>query len=301
LNLTVLGSQGAIPKKGMYSTCFLLNIAKTNVLIDCCEGVQFQLRKNKIKFSRIDIILISHAHGDHYFGLIGLISTMSLLRREKKLSVYCPTSVLKIIQAHIKFSKMKLSYELELHALTKNKSVNVFENDYFNILTIPLNHSIYTNGFLFKEKPKKRKLILESALENDIDKIYFNKLTKGYNVKNRKGVEISFLKVTKDGDKPKSFAYCSDTAYSDKIIDYIQNVDLLYCETTYLLNDQDKAIKTLHSTTIDAGTLATKSNVGKLLIGHFSSRYENNDLFYKETHSIFPNVILSEEGKKIDI
>ena len=301
MNLTVLGSQGAIPKIGMYSTSLLLQISNYDILIDCCEGVQFQIRKNKIKFSRIEIILISHAHGDHYFGLIGLISTLSLLRRNKKLTVFCPTSVLKIIQAHIKYSKIKLTYELNLIGLTENKMINIFENDNFLIDSFPLNHSIYTNGFLIKEKIKKRKLILEKALQFDIDKIYFNKLTKGYNVLNSNGIEINHLDVTTEGDKPKSFAYCSDTAYSDKLIDYVKNVDLLYCETTFLSADKERAKKTFHSTTIDAGILAKKSNVRKLLIGHFSSRYENYDLFKKEVSDIFPTVILSEEGKKIDL
>ena len=301
MNLTILGSQGAIPKIGMYSTSLLLQISKYNILIDCCEGVQFQLRKNKIRLSKIEIILISHAHGDHYFGLIGLISTLSLLKRTKKLTVFCPTSVLKIIQAHIKFSQMKLNYELNLIGLTENKMINIFENDVFFIKSFPLNHSIYTNGFLIKEKIRKRKLILEKALHFDIDKIYFNKLTKGQNVLNSKGVEINYLDVTIEGDKPKSFAYCSDTAYNDDLINYVQDVDLLYCETTFLSNDQEKAINTLHSTTADAGKLAKKSNVKQLLIGHFSSRYDNYDLFLKEVSEIFPRVLLSEEGKKIDI
>ena len=301
MNLTILGSQGAIPKIGMYSTSLLLQISKYNILIDCCEGIQFQLRKNKIRLSRIEIILISHAHGDHYFGLIGLISTLSLLKRTKKLTVFCPTSVLKIIQAHIKFSKMKLNYELNLIGLTENKIIKIFENDDFFIKSFPLHHSIYTNGFLLKEKIKKRKLILDKALQFEINKIYFNKLTKGQNVFNSKGNEINYLDVTKEGDKPKSFAYCSDTAYSDDLINYVQDVDLLYYETTFLSKDQEKATNTLHSTTTDAGKLAKKSNVKKLLIGHFSSRYDNYDLFIKEVNAIFPRVILAEEGKKIDV
>ena len=301
MKVTVLGSQGAIPKAGLFSSSLLLNVSNTNILIDCCEGAQFQLRKNKIKLSKIEIILISHAHGDHYFGLIGLISTLSLMKRDKKLTLFCPLSVLKIVQAHLKFSKMNLSYELEMKVLNNQSRIKILENNQFSIYAFPLKHSIYTNGFLIKEKEKKRKLILEKALEKNIDKIYYNKLTKKENVINNDGVEIDYKDVTKPGEKPKAFAYCSDTAYFDELINYIKGVDLLYCETTFLEKDKDKADLTLHSTSKDAATLAKKGRVKKLLIGHFSSRYDDNNDFITEAASIFENVIISEEGKKIDV
>ena len=301
MKVTVLGSQGAIPKAGLFSSSLLLNVSNTNILIDCCEGAQFQLRKNKIKLSKIEIILISHAHGDHYFGLIGLISTLSLMKRDKKLTLFCPLSVLKIVQAHLKFSKMNLSYELEMKVLNNQSRINILENNQFSIYAFPLKHSIYTNGFLIKEKEKKRKLILEKALEKNIDKIYYNKLTKKENVINNDGVEIDYKDVTKPGEKPKAFAYCSDTAYFDELINYIKGVDLLYCETTFLEKDKDKADLTLHSTSKDAATLAKKGRVKKLLIGHFSSRYDDNNDFITEVASLFENVIISEEGKKIDV
>ena len=301
MKVTVLGSQGAIPKVGLFSTSLILNVCNSYVLIDCCEGVQNQLRKNKIKFSKIEIILISHAHGDHYFGLIGLISTLSLLKRDKKLTVFCPLSVFKIIQAHLKFSKMNISYELDLKVLNNTSKINIFNNNHFLIEAFPLKHSIYTNGFLIREKEKKRKLILQKALDKNIDKTYFNKLTNRENVINNDGIEINYLDVTKEGDKAKAFAYCSDTAYFDELIDNIKGVDLLYCETTFLKKDKDKATVTLHSTTIDAATLAKKGNVKKLLIGHFSSRYDDYNDFITEVATIFQNVIISEEGKKIEV
>ena len=301
MKVTVLGSQGAIPKVGLFSTSLILNVCNSYVLIDCCEGVQQQLRKNKIKFSKIEIILISHAHGDHYFGLIGLISTLSLLKRDKKLTVFCPLSVFKIIQAHLKFSKMNLSYELDLKVLNNTSKINIFNNNHFSIEAFPLKHSIYTNGFLIREKEKKRKLLLQKAIDKNIDKIYFNKLTNRENVINNDGIEINYLDVTKEGDKAKAFAYCSDTAYFDELINNIKGVDLLYCETTFLKKDKDKATVTLHSTTIDAATLAKKGNVKKLLIGHFSSRYDDYNDFITEVATIFKNVIISEEGKKIEV
>ncbi len=301
MKVTVLGSQGAIPKVGLFSTSLILNVCNSYVLIDCCEGVQNQLRKNKIKFSKIEIILISHAHGDHYFGLIGLISTLSLLKRDKKLTVFCPLSVFKIIQAHLKFSKMNISYELDLKVLNNTSKINIFNNNHFSIEAFPLKHSIYTNGFLIREKEKKRRLILQKALYKNIDKIYFNKLTDRENVINNDGIEINYLDVTKEGDKAKAFAYCSDTTYFDELINNIKGVDLLYCETTFLKKDKDKATVTLHSTTIDAATLAKKGNVKKLLIGHFSSRYDDYNDFITEVATIFKNVIISEEGKKIEV
>ena len=301
MNITVLGSQGAIPKLGKYSSSLLLNISNSYILIDCCEGVQFQLRKNKIKLSKIDIILISHAHGDHYFGLIGLISTLSLIKRKNKLKVFCPTSVLKIIQAHIKFSKMSLNYELDLISLNSQNEKNIYENQSFTIKTFPLKHSVYTNGFRIEEKKKRRKLLLDKALQYKIDKVYFNKLTKSENVFNSEGKEISYLEVTNEGPKPKSFAYCSDTAYFKELVNYITDVDLLYCETTFLEKDRDKALRTFHSTTIDAAKLAKKGRVKQLLIGHFSSRYDDYSMFFNEVFSIFENVIISEEGKKVQV
>lgn len=301
MNITVLGSQGAIPKLGKYSSSLLLNISNSYILIDCCEGVQFQLRKNKIKLSKIDIILISHAHGDHYFGLIGLISTLSLIKRKNKLKVFCPTSVLKIIQAHIKFSKMSLNYELDLISLNSQNEKNIYENPSFTIKTFPLKHSVYTNGFRIEEKKKRRKLLLDKALQYKIDKVYFNKLTKSENVFNSEGKEISYLEVTNEGPKPKSFAYCSDTAYFKELVNYITDVDLLYCETTFLEKDRDKALRTFHSTTTDAAKLAKKGRVKQLLIGHFSSRYDDYSMFFNEVFSIFENVIISEEGKKVQV
>ena len=297
----VLGSQGAIPKVGLFSSSLVLNVSRTNILIDCCEGAQFQLRKNKIKLSKIEIILISHAHGDHYFGLIGLISTLSLMKRDKKLTLFCPLSVLKIVQAHLKYSNMNLSYELEMKVLNNQSKIKILDNNQFSIYAFPLKHSVYTNGFLIREKEKKRKLILEKALENNIDKIYFNKLTKRENVINNDGVEINYMDVTKPAEKPRAFAYCSDTAYFDELINYIKGVDLLYCETTFLKKDKDKAALTLHSTTLDAATLAKKGRVKKLLIGHFSSRYDDYNDFISEVVTIFKNVVISEEGKKIEV
>ena len=285
----------------MYSSSQILYIKNKYILIDCPEGIQFQLKNFRIKFSKIDFIVISHAHGDHYFGLIGLISTYSLLRRKNKLTVFCPRVVSEIINTQMKISSMFLSYELEIIELNSNDSEKIYESNDFSISTIPLKHSIYCNGFLIQEKNNKRKLNVDLATKLNINKVYYNKLTKGENVFNEKGDEINYREVTFEGPKNKSYAYCSDTTYYPSIIEKISHVDLLYHESTFLEKDKEKAKLTMHSTAIDAAKIARDARVNKLIIGHFSSRYENLDLFISEVKQIFQNVELAFDGKDIDI
>ena len=301
MKLKILGSQGALPKRGMYSSSQILNIKNKHILIDCPEGIQFQLKNFRIKFSKIDFILISHAHGDHYFGLIGLISTYSLLRRKNKLTLFCPEVVSKVIHSQIKISSMFLSYELEVIELKSNDSEKIYESNDFSVSTIPLKHSIYCNGFLFQEKNNKRKLNVDLAMKLNINKVYYNKLTKGENVFNEKGEEIDYREVTSKGLKNKSYAYCSDTTYNPSIIENISNVDVLYHESTFLEKDREKAKLTMHSTAMDAAKIARDAQVNKLIIGHFSSRYENLDLFVNEVKEVFQNIELAFDGKDIDI
>ena len=285
----------------MYSSSQILTIKNNHILIDCPEGIQFQLKNFRIKFSKIDFILISHAHGDHYFGLIGLISTYSLLRRKNKLTVFCPRVVSETVNTQMKISSMFLSYELEIIELNSNDSEIIYESNDFSISTIPLKHSIYCNGFLFREKNNKRKLNIDLATKLNINKVYYNKLTKGENVFNEKGDEINYREVTSKGSKNKSYAYCSDTTYYTSIIEKISHVDLLYHESTFLEKDREKAKLTMHSTAMDAAKIARDAQVNKLIIGHFSSRYENLDLFVNEVKPIFQNVELAFDGKDIDI
>tara|TARA_S200000501_G_scaffold369475_1_gene409017 strand:+ start:6599 stop:7504 length:906 start_codon:yes stop_codon:yes gene_type:complete len=301
LKLKILGSQGAIPRRGMYSSSQILNIKNTYILIDCPEGIQLQLKNYRIKYSKIDFILISHAHGDHYFGLIGLISTYSLLRRKNKLILFCPKVVSEIINSQIKLSSMFLTYDLEIIELNSKDSEKIYESNDFSIFTIPLRHSIYSNGFLFREKNNKRKLNLDLAQKSKINKVYYNKLTKGENVFNENGEEIDFRDVTSAGLKNKSYAYCSDTTYFPNIIEKISHVDLLYHESTFLEKDKEKAKLTMHSTAMDAAKIARQAQVNKLIIGHFSSRYENLNLFINEVKQSFQNVELAFDGKEIDI
>ena len=201
----------------------------------------------------------------------------------------------------MKISSMFLSYDLEIIELNSNNSEKIHDTNEFSVYTIPLKHSIYCNGFLFQEKNNKRKLNLDLALKLNINKVYYNKLTKGENVFNEKGEEINYRDVTSEGLKNKSYAYCSDTIYYPTIINIISHVDLLYHESTFLENDREKANLTTHSTAMDAAKIARDAQVDKLIIGHFSSRYENLDLFINEVKQIFQNVELAFDGKDIDI
>ncbi len=300
MKLKILGSQGALPKRGLYSSSQVLNIKNKYILIDCPEGIQFQLKNYRVKFSKIDFILISHAHGDHYFGLMGLISTYSLLRRTNKLTIFCPKVVSEIINSQMKISSIFLSYDLEIISLNSKDSEKIYESNDFTIVTIPLKHSIYCNGFLISEKNNKRKLNLDLAKKLNINKVYFNKLTKGENVFNEMGREIDFRDVTSKVLN-RSYAYCSDTIYFPNIIEKITHIDLLYHESTFLEKDKKKAKLTMHSTAMDAAKIASKAQVSKLLIGHFSSRYENLDLFINEVKQRFQNVELAFDGKEINI
>ena len=289
-----------MPKRGLYSSSQVLNIKNKYILIDCPEGVQFQLKNYRVKFSKIDFILISHAHGDHYFGLIGLISTYSLLRRKNKLTLFCPKVVSEIINSQMKISSIFLSYELEIVTLNSKDSEKIYESNDFTIVTIPLKHSIYCNGFLISEKNNRRKLNLDLAKKLNIDKVYFNKLTKGENVFNEMGEEIDFRDVTSTVLN-RSYAYCTDTIYFPNIIEKITHIDLLYHESTFLEKDKKKAKLTMHSTAMDEAKIASKAQVNKLLIGHFSSRYKNLDLFINEVKQKFQNVELAFDGKEINI
>ncbi|PDH47019.1 MAG: ribonuclease [Bacteroidetes bacterium MED-G13] len=300
MKLKILGSQGALPKRGLYSSSQVLNIKNKYILIDCPEGIQFQLKNYRVKFSKIDFILISHAHGDHYFGLMGLISTYSLLRRTNKLTIFCPKVVSEIINSQMKISSIFLYYDLEIISLNSKDSEKIYESNDFTIVTIPLKHSIYCNGFLISEKNNKRKLNLDLAKKLNINKVYFNKLTKGENVFNEMGREIDFRDVTSKVLN-RSYAYCSDTIYFPNIIEKITHIDLLYHESTFLEKDKKKAKLTMHSTAMDAAKIASKAQVSKLLIGHFSSRYENLDLFINEVKQRFQNVELAFDGKEINI
>ena len=296
MKVSILGCYSATPRTITNPTSQILEINNQMYLIDCGEGTQVQLRKHKIKFSRINQIFISHLHGDHFFGLIGLISTFSLLNRPNDLHIYGPKGIKEIILLQIKLSKSYTKYNLFFHELESNESELIFEDDKIAVYTIPLKHRVYTNGFLFKEKPGLRRINIEAATEKNIDVCYFNKLKQGSDLKQENGIVIKNETVTFDPLPTQSYAFCSDTVYNEEIIPLIENVDVLYHESTFLEQDIEKCIPTGHSTAIQAATIAKKANVKNLILGHYSTRYSDINLFKKEADTVFEPTFLADDG-----
>lgn len=296
MKLTILGCYAATPRTITNPTAQVLEIRNRMFLIDCGEGTQVQLRKNKIKFSKINHIFISHLHGDHLYGLVGLISTFRLFNRQNDLHVYGPKGIKELITIQLKLSDSWTHYNLYFHELTSKESELIYEDEKVLVKTIPLKHRIYTNGFLFQEKIGDRKLNLEAIGKYPIDTCYYQNIKNGKDVVLDDGTEIPNEKLTFDPIPPKNYAFCSDTVYDESIIQNIQNVDVLYHESTFLESESDLAKKTLHSTAKQAATIASKANVKQLLLGHYSTRYEHIDLFKKEASLIFENVLLADDG-----
>lgn len=301
MKLTILGCYAATPRTFTNPTSQLIEIRNRLFLIDCGEGTQVQLRKNKIKFSKINHIFISHLHGDHFYGLIGLISTFSLLNRNNDLTIYGPKGIKEIILLQLRLSNSWPNFGLHFHELTSNQSELIFEDDKVMVKTIPLKHRVYTNGFLFEEKIAERKLNVDAVSEYQIEKCYFQNIKNGRDILLDDGTLILNEKLTFDPEKPKSYAFCSDTSYNEDIIPIIENVDVLYHESTFLESEGSLATKTMHSTAIEAATIAKKAQVGKLVLGHYSTRYDTISLFKEEAETIFPNVLLADDGKSFDL
>ncbi len=297
--LTILGCHSATPRTLAHTSSQFLEMNNECFLIDCGEGTQRQLRKYKIRFSRIKHVFISHLHGDHFFGLIGLISTFNLLNRNAELHVYGPKGIKEIILLQLKLSKSWVEYPLHFHELESKESELVLENEKIEVHTVPLKHRVYTNGFLFKEKLQPRKLNMQAIQKYpEIDICDYQNLKDGKNFKNEDGTYVENNKLTVDPPKPLSYAYCSDTVYDETIIPLIMQVDLLYHESTFLNEHAELASKTKHSTASQAATIAEKAGVKKLLLGHYSSRYASLEFFKEEAKKNFENVDLAEAGKE---
>ena len=295
MKLTILGCYSASPRNNFHTTSQILEIGGDLILIDCGEGTQMQLRKMKIKFSRIKNIFISHLHGDHFFGLIGLISTFRLYGRSNDLNLFGPKGLKEIIDLQLKYSNSWTDFKINFHELESKKSVSILKNDKFQVKTIPLRHRIYTNGFLFVEKHKEKKLNMNNIKKYSINYTDFSKIKNGEDIILNNGSKIMNRELVIER-KNTSYAFCSDTCYHQEIISILNNVTLLYHESTFLEIDNDIAKKTLHSTASDAAKIAKAANCQKLLLGHFSSRYKNLEKFIDESSKIFKNVDLAYEG-----
>jgi len=302
MKLHILGCHSATPRSTVFPSSQVLETGNELLLIDAGEGMQIQLRKYKHKFNKIRHIFISHLHGDHFYGLVGYLSTLRLIGREKEVHIYAPVGLKDIITLQFKITQTDINYPLFFHELSSPKSQLILETDKYTVHTIPLEHRLYTNGFLIREKPALRKLNMDAVRQfPEIETWAYHNLKKGKDFVREDGTTIANNLLTLPPPPAKSYAYCSDTIYKPDIIPLIKNVDLLYHEATFLEQHKDLAAKTKHSTARQAAQIARDAGAKKLILGHFSSRYPDESLFAKEASEIFPNVEIAKEGKSFEI
>jgi len=292
--VTILGNNSALPAYDRHPTSQVVTISDQVLMIDCGEGTQMQLSKYKIRRSRINHIFISHLHGDHYFGLPGLITSLGLLGREARLNIYGPPLLEGMIRPLLNAAEAYLPYQLVFIPITEEGML--LDTDKFSVKCFRVIHRIECWGFAITEKRKPRKINKQTITNYKIPTAFFDRLKDGEDYTSENGNVISNGLVTVANTPAKTYAYCADTLYNEGMLPNIQNADLIYHETTYLKNLEVKAAERFHSTSVQAGKIATLANAGKLLIGHFSSKYETLDEFLAETKEVFPNTQLAIEG-----
>lgn len=281
---------------GRHPSSQLIKIRNQTFLVDCGEGTQFQLQKYKCKPFKINCIFISHLHGDHYFGLIGLLTTYQLLRRESKLIIVGPPAIKDIIDLQLAASQSVLTYPIEYVFTQDKKTEVIFDNEEVQVTSIPLLHRIPCTGFVFKEKKNPRKINSEAVRSIKLSSDKYKALSQGEDIVDENGVFHSNSSLTFPGEIPRSYAYCSDTVYLPSIVPHIFEVDLLYHESTFMHSSLDRAEATFHSTTIQAAEIAKAAQAHRLIIGHFSSKYPELDELLDECRSVFPASDLAIEG-----
>ena len=297
----ILGCGSALPTTRHNASSQVVKIGNKQFMIDCGEGTQLQLRRGHIHFSFINHIFISHLHGDHCFGLIGLISTFGLLGRTAPLHIYADAMLEKIMKPQIDFYCKDLKYPLFFHSIDATRHSVIYEDNTITVETLPLRHRMPCCGFLFKEKPKKRHLIGDVANFYSIPAYMRQAIKDGADFTTQEGETIPNSRLTRDADPSRSYAYCSDTLPCPENNIYIQNIDLLYHEATFAESEKERAMLTYHSTAKQAAEIAKGANVKRLVIGHYSSRYEEEDLLLQEAKDIFPNTQCANEGKVFSI
>ena len=300
--LTILGFNSAIPTVNSSPTAQFLEMEERAFLIDCGEGTQVQLRKAKARFSKINHIFISHLHGDHCFGLPGLIASFRLLGRETPLHIYAPKGIKEMLETIFRITETHKGFELIYHELESKKSVKIFEDNRLEVFTIPLNHRIYCNGYLFREKPKERHLNMQEISKYpEIETCDYHNLKLGKDFVLSDGYVLKNDVLTTEPSKSVSYAFCSDTRYLESILPIIENVDVLYHEATFLHELKDMADYTGHTTALEAARIARKANVGKLILGHFSNRYHDLNVFTDEAREVFANTFLPKALEAVKI
>jgi len=300
-NVTILGSSSATPTSERNPTAQLVNHNDHFFLIDCGEGTQVTLRRMHLHFQRIGHIFISHLHGDHFFGLIGLISSMHLLGRNKPLYIYGPPELEEILNLQLRVSLTELQYPLLFHPTQATEPEVIFENNFLLVRSFPMLHRIPTTGFMFEEKPGEKRIRKEQIQELQIPFSALSVIKQGGDYTDASGIIHRNQDLTLEPYPLRKYAYCSDTAYFEEIIPVIMHSDLLYHETTFLHNRAVNAAEKFHSTTFEAATIALKAKVKKLIIGHYSARYDDLKPLLEEARTIFPQTELALEGMRFDI
>jgi ribonuclease Z len=294
LAVTILGNNSAVPAFDRHPTSQVVTLDGNNYLVDCGEGTQIQLINYKIRRSKISHIFISHLHGDHYFGLIGLINSLSLLGHQQELHVFGPAPLKEIIDLQLKVADTQLCYNLHIHAITG--PATLLDDHKLTVKCFRTNHRIECYGFVFTQKKQPRTLEPEKAKEHEVPFSFYERLKNGEDYTRKDGVVVRNEWVTSEAEPGKTYAFCADTKYDETIIPHIQGADMIYHETTYLDNLRERAESRFHSTTRQAATIAQKAGVKKLLIGHFSSKYDTLEEFEAEAREIFPATELALEG-----
>jgi ribonuclease Z len=301
MKVTVLGSSSALPTSERYPSAHVLNAHERLFLIDCGEGTQMQLRRNRIRFGKINHIFISHLHGDHVFGLYGLLSTFSLMGRVAPVYLYAPESFQGMFASHLADFDIHLNYEIVFIPLSGKDPVNILDDKYITVTSFPLQHRVPAFGFLFAEKPLDRNIIKESIERYEIPTVRIPAIKKGEDFVTMDGVLIKNDDLTVPGPAPLSYAYCSDTKYFKRLSSFVKGVDLLYHEATFDMSLEDLAKTTGHSTTIDAAKVASEAGVGSLMIGHFSARYKDVMPLVEEAKKIFPMTFPAIDGYSYEV
>lgn len=294
--VTILGNNSALPTLERHPTAQIVTCNDQLILVDCGEGTQLQFARYKIRRSRLRYVFISHLHGDHYFGLIGLINSLSLLGRQDPLTVFGPPELETILQLQMQCSGTILQFELQFIPLTEDKQGVILEDKDLKVSFFPVQHRIPCYGFVFEMQKRRRKIIPEQTKAYEIPAAYFSRLQVGDDYQRKDGVLVKNDWVTLPPPKGKKYVYYADTAYSESLIHYANDADLVYHETTYLGNLAERAAERFHSTTVQAATLALKANAHRLIVGHFSSKYTDLTPFEAECREVFPNSDLALEG-----
>ena len=299
--LHILGCGSALPTTRHFATSQVLNVRDKLFMIDCGEGCQMQFRRSRLKFSRLNHIFISHLHGDHCFGLLGLISSFSWLGRTADLHIYSPAGLEELLQPMLKFFCDNLPYKVFFHAFETKRPTLIYEDRSLTVTTIPLKHRIACCGFLFAEQPTLNHIIRDMVDFYEIPLYELNRIKSGEDYVTADGTVVPNARLTIPADPPRKYAYCSDTIYRESVIEQIKEVNLLFHEATFAQKEQARARETFHTTAAQAATIAKKANVKQLVIGHFSARYEDESVLLEEAQMVFPETILARENLCITI